>query len=226
MNDDLKVTEREFADIKAAEYTGKGYKVTRDVPLEFLPGYRADLVVEKDGEFKVIEIKARTSLRTIPALRELERVIDSRPGWSYELQVVAEPEKLPTPELSQWLDEPGIRARLAQADRLATQGAAEAALLIAWAGAEAAARILLADEGVEIDRATDSGYILGIAVANGAISRDDYRSLRGILTHRNAIAHGFDVPGVTSEIVSDLVAVVTKLLQERRGPSERSHARG
>ena len=215
MNDDVRITEREVADVKAAEYTGKGYKVTRDVPLEFLPGYRADLVVEKDGEVKVIEIKARTSLRTIPALRELERVIASRPGWSYELQIVAEPEKLPIPELSRWLDEEDVLTRLTQADRLVQEGFTEAALLIAWTGAEAATRILVADEGVEIDRATDSAYILGIAVANGAISREDYSSLRGILTHRNAVAHGFDVTGPISDMVLDLIGTVTGLLRER-----------
>ena len=101
MIDDLTITERQIADLKAAEYIGKGYNVAREVSLEFLPGYRVDLVVEKDGERKVIEVTSRSSLRAMPALRELERVINSQPGWSFELQIIGEPERLTLPEAIQ-----------------------------------------------------------------------------------------------------------------------------
>lgn len=217
MNDDLRIAEREVADVKAAEYAGKGYKVTRDVPLDFLPGYRADVVAEKDGEYKVIEIKSRTSMRPIPALREIERVVGSRPGWSYELQIVSEPEKLSTVEAYEWLDEAGIQTRLTQAERLGAEGFVEAALLIAWAAAEAALRLLLADEGVAIDRATESAYILGLSVAHGAISRGDYQTLLLLMAHRNTVAHGFVASTVAPTAAGDLIGVVRRLIGSIEG---------
>ncbi len=226
MTDDLTITEQQVADIKAAEYLGKGYKVTREVPLEFLPGYRADLIVEKDGETKVIEIKTRSSLRTIPALREVERVVNARQGWSFELQIVGEPEKVSIPERSRWLDEEAIRARLTQAELLNVEGLVEAALLMAWAAVEAAVRTLVADEGVQIDRATDPGYVLNMAVAHGAISREHYRALRDVMVHRNAVAHGFVASDVTPALVTDLIAVVISLLREHEELSERPDTPG
>ena len=52
----------------ADEYRNKGYKVSLDMPLDFLPGFRADVVVSKDGETKVIEVKSRSSLGANPKL--------------------------------------------------------------------------------------------------------------------------------------------------------------
>ena len=226
MTEDLTIIEQQVADIKAAEYLGKGYKVAKKVPLDFLPGYLADLLVEKDGETKVIVIKARSSLRTIPALREMERVVNARQGWSFELQIVGEPERVPIPERSRRLDEEAIRAHLTQAELLNGNGLAEAALLIAWAAVEAAVRMLVADEGVQIDRATDPGYALDMAVAHGAISREHYRALRDVMIHRNAVAHGFAVSNVTAALVTDLIAVVICLLREHKEISERPDTPG
>ena len=50
----------------AAEYRRMGYEVAREAPLDFLPGFRADLVVRKDDEVKVIEVKSRSSLAADP----------------------------------------------------------------------------------------------------------------------------------------------------------------
>ena len=82
----------------AEEYRSKGYEVTLDAPLDFFPGYRADLLARKAGEVTVIEVKSRSSLAADSRIRELARVVDAKPGWSFELLLVAEPEKLDSPE--------------------------------------------------------------------------------------------------------------------------------
>ena len=69
----------------AEEYRSQGYEVEQGAPLEFLPGFRADLLVQKDDEIKVIAVKARQSLAADPKIAELARLLESKPGWSFEL---------------------------------------------------------------------------------------------------------------------------------------------
>lgn len=211
---DLTIAEEQIADIMAAEYQAKGYKVTRDAPLEFLPGYRADLLLEKGDEKKVIAVKARASLSANPAFRQFERIIKAQPGWSFELLVVGEPERLAPAENPQPLDESGILNRLDQAETALDTGLPEAALLLAWAGAQALVRIMVEAEGVAIKRVTTPDYVLSYAVYLGAIDRDNADRLRQIAECRNSIAHGFEVSDFTGALVAELIAIVKSLLHE------------
>ena len=205
MNDELAIIEKQCADCIAAEYLGKGYQVLREVPLEFLPGYRADMVVKNGYEIKVVEVKTRPSLAANPGLREVERIINSRPGWTFELQLVAEPERVDVTENAQPLDEVGILERLIQAKSLLGSGLAEAGLLVAWTAAEGVLRMMVAAEGVAIDRATNPAYIVDMAVAHGAVDRDTYHELLRIMEYRNAIAHGFAVDDFRNAMVGELI---------------------
>ena len=218
MNNDLSVAEKQFADIKAAEYRAKGYEVSQEAPLEFLPGYRADLLVQMGDETKVIEIKTRPSLVANPYLREFKRIIDARPGWSFELLLVGDPESLDITATAQPLDESGIISRLALVSTALDAGFTDGAFLLAWSAAEAVIRMLVSAEGVTIERATDPAYILGMAVAHGAISRDQYDKLTEFMQYRNAIAHGFEVTDFGGRQVTELVATITLLLNEYHEP--------
>ena len=211
---DLTIHERQIADIMAAEYKAKGYEVSRDVPIEFLPGYRADLLLEKSDEKKVIAVKARSSLVANPAFRQFERIIKAQPGWSFEMLLVGEPERLAVADNPLALDEAGILDRLAQAERALDAGLTEAALLLAWTAAQALVRIMVEAEGVAIQRVTTPDYVLDYAVYLGAIDRDTYNRLREIEECRNAIAHGFAVSGFTGSLVTELIAKVNSLLRE------------
>ena len=64
----------------AEEYRSKGYEVSLETPLDFLPGFQADLIARKGGETKVIEVKSRSSLAAIPQIGELARIVDSK-AW-------------------------------------------------------------------------------------------------------------------------------------------------
>ena len=119
-----------------------------NAPVDFLPGYRPNLVVRKGGKAKVIEVKSRSSLEANPQVRELARIIDSKPGWSFELLLVAQPERLDSPDGTRSLERGEILRRVEEAEAVLGSGHAEAALLLAWSACEAAVRLLLADEGV------------------------------------------------------------------------------
>ena len=211
--EDIAISERQFIAKKAAEYRSRGYEVFQDATLDFLPGFRADLVVRKDGETRVIEVKTRTSLAVTPQMTELAEAISARPGWSFDLLVVGEPERLEAPESAQPFTESHIDRRIDQAEKVLAMGFVEAAFLLAWSACEAAVRVLTAAEGVDIRRVTHSGYILGQAVYHGAISRNDDTYLSDMLAYRNAIVHGFDVPDFDDERSRELIVAARKLQQ-------------
>lgn len=212
MTEDIAILERKFIAKRAAEYRSRGYEVEEDCPLEFLPGYRADLVVRKGEETRVIEVKTRTSLAKSPGMTELAEILYEKPGWSYDLLLVGEPEKLDSPEDARSFAAEEIRQRIAEAEKALGHGLGEAAFLLVWSAFEAATRELITAEGVSIERVTQSGYVLDQAVYHGVISRDDYDYLADMRRYRNAIAHGFDVNGFSDEKVTELLRFVMQLL--------------
>lgn len=212
MTEDIAIVEKNFLEKKAAEYLSRGYEVERDCPLEFLPGFNADLVVRKGGEVRVIEVKSRTSLAATPILNELAEILYDKPGWSYDLLLVGEPEKLESPAGAEPFDEKDIRKRLAEAETVHKLGSDEAAFLLAWSACEAATRNLIEKEGISITRVTTTAYVLDTAVMHGIISRKVYDHLTDMMKYRNAIAHGFDVNGFSDEKVTELIGFVRTLL--------------
>ncbi len=212
MIEDIEILERKFIDKKAAEYRSRGYEVEEGCQLDFLPGYRADLVVRKGEEVRVIEVKSRTSLPRSPRMAEVVEILYEMPGWSYDLLLVGEPEKLESPEGAQPFAAAEIRQRLAEAEKALEHGSGEAAYLLVWSACEAAIRNLIGTEGIAITRVTTAAYVLDMAVMHGVISREDYDYLTDMMKYRNAIAHGFDVNGFSDEKVTELIGVVLRLL--------------
>ena len=213
MIEDIEILEKKFVAKTVAKYRSRGYEVEENCPLEFLPGFRADLVARKDGEVRVIEVKSRTSLALTPKLNELAEILYSKPGWSYDLLLVGEPEKLESPEGAQPFAEEEIRQRLAEAQKVLERGSGEAAFLLAWSACEAATRTLIETEGISITRVTTAVYVLDMAVMHGIISREEYDYLTDMMKYRNAIAHGFDVNGFSDEKVTELIEAALRLLE-------------
>ena len=212
MTEDIVILERKFVDKKAAEYRSRGYEVKENCQLEFLPGYRADLVVRKGEETRVIEVKSKTSLARSPRMKEVAEKLHDIPGCSYDLLLVGEPEKLESPEGAHPFAEEEIRRRLAEAAEVLEKGSGEAAYLLAWSACEAAIRNLIETAEIAITRVTTASYILDMAVMHGIISREDHDYLTEMMKYRNAIAHGFDVNGFSGEKVTELIEVVVRLL--------------
>ena len=212
MIEDIEIVQKNYIEKKAAEYRSRGYEVDENCPLDFLPGFRADLVVRKDGEAKVIEVRFRTSLAGSPQIEELARILHDKPGWSFELLLVGEPERLDSPEGAQSFARDEILQRLDETRKALEHGLSEAAFLLVWSAFEATTRELIAAEGVSIARVTKTGHVLDQAVHHGVISREDYGYLANMRRYRNAIAHGFDVSDFNDEKVTELIEFVRRLL--------------
>lgn len=196
----------------AEEYRRKGYDVAIDVPLDFLPGFRADLLVRKPDEVKVIEVKSRSSLAADPRIRQLARVVDSKPGWSFELLLVAEPERLDSPAGARSFDRGNVLRRIEEAEKALASGMSEAALVLAWSACEAATRVLVTDQEESSPDINAPGYFLDQAVFLGIISREEYRHLTRARKYRNAIVHGFSHDDFGDELVRDLIGAVLRMM--------------
>ena len=183
-----------------------------EAPLDFMPGFRADLLVRKGDEARVIEVKSRPSLAADPKISELARLIESMPGWTFELILVGEPEKVDSPEGASSLESDGILQRMEEAERSLQAELPEAAFLLAWSASEAVIRELLAAQGVSGKSITSPGYVLDQGVYHGVISRNDYDSLTRMRKYRNAIVHGFGTDEFNGELVTELIATVRRIM--------------
>ena len=196
----------------AEEYRGRGYEVLLQAPLDFMPGFTADLLVRKGDEVKVIEVKSRPSLAADPKISELARSIESKPGWTFELLLVSEPEKLDSPEGACSFASENIVQRFEEAEKALQAGLPEAAFLLAWSAHEAAIREVIAEQGVADSRITGPGYVLDQAVFHGVISRDEYKTLKEMLKYRNAIVHGFSLSDFRAELVVELIRTARRII--------------
>lgn len=198
----------------AEEYRSKGYKVETEPVLDFLEGFRPDLVVRKEGEAKVIEVTTRASLAADRRIKELVNAVDSQPGWSFELVLVGEPENLYAPPGAEPFEEENIIERVKQAEKALETGLYEAAFILAWSACEAATRMLLVNEGVSKEGITSASYVVNQARYLGLLSADDYLRLRDLQGYRNAIAHGFSHDDIGNDQVVKLLETARNLTNE------------
>ena len=196
------------------EYQNKGYTVLRQAPLEFMSDFVADLVARKDDETIVIEVSTQAGLALNTRISELVETLRTKPGWSFELLLVGEPEKLDSPPSAQLLDDHEILQRLDHAVRALESGLAEVAFVTAWSALEAATRALISEEIGTNSDITMSGHVLDEAVYLGVISRSDYDDLREMMKYRNAIVHGFSPSDFGNNMVTELIGRVKRILEE------------
>ena len=180
------------------------------------------MIARKNDQVVVIEVKSRSSLGAIPQIGELARIIDAKPGWSFELLLVSEPEKLDSPEGAQSFDAENILQRIEEAEKALESGLSEAAFLLAWSACEAVAR-----RSIAAREASDAGiatpdYVLDQAVFQGVISREEYTNLTRLRRYRNALVHGFSVEDFSDELVTDLIETVRRMVKTTVRSAENS----
>ncbi len=214
MIEDTAIREGLLADQTAEEYRRKGYEVSRDPHLDFLPDFRPDLVARKGDEAIVIEVKARSSLAANPRIRELAEIIRSKPGWSFELLLVSEPEKLDSPEDAWPFGRERILEQIEKAERALESNLTDAAFLLAWSACEAAIREKNASQGISAKGIPTASYVLNQAVSQGLVSRDEYNKLTGMMRYRNAIVHGFSLNNLSDDLVKDLIKSVRRMTKK------------
>ena len=214
------LSERQRVQELAQEYRSKGYEVIPEPSPEQLPDflgeYRPDLLVRKGSESTVVEVKTRSSLAENPRLRDLARILHTKPGWKFELVMVREKEKLNAPEGARPFAKEDVYSRLETVEGLLDTGSSEAAFLLGWGALEATVRLLAEEEQLTLERIAPS-YLLHQAVTNGVISREDYALLLRAMKYRNALAHGFKIADFDTDLVREFVNTTKHLLEETSG---------
>jgi Holliday junction resolvase len=200
----------------AQQYRDRGYDVVLQPRRPELPApiskLHPDLLARKDDDIVVVEVKTRESLRSKPLASELAKAVRAQPGWRFEL-IIANPEQhIFLPLGVRVLEEHEVAQRLAEAQALLDQGHLEAALLLAWSGAEAALRLTAEREGIALER-QDPPFLLKQLALSGVLSREAYASLWNVMELRNAVAHGHRPPQLDPAVISQLAELAARLAQ-------------
>lgn len=213
--------ERRRARVLAEEYRRRGYEVieapSREQLPDFLASYQPDLLIRKGQESIVVAVKSRTALTKDPHIRELARLLRTKPNWNFELVVAGEEEQWRVPEGARPFAREDILSNVEAAEHLLEAGFSEAALLLAWSAVEAAVRLLTEEEHIVLDCHTPI-YILKQAVMHGVISRDEYRVLTKIMEYRNALIHGFQPSHFEPTHITELTSTTKRLLHSTTAP--------
>ena len=90
--------------------------------------------------------RERLSLKE-PQIRELARLLHTKPNWNFELVIVGEKEQMSLPEGAYPFDREDILRGIQASERLLELGFSEAALLLAWSSSEATVRLLASGRG-------------------------------------------------------------------------------
>lgn len=201
----------------AEEYRNKGYEISfhphpEDLP-DFLKNYRPDMIVRRENEAVIIEVKSRRSLNSSSRqyLQNLAQSVEQHPGWRFELVMTNPEDPTYSPKAEGSLQQSEIETRLQVARQLAAQHP-ESAILYSWSLGEATLRLVAEHEELSLQR-LDSLYLVKQLVTEGVISRPEYQLLMDALSLRNAIAHGFKATQITQGSVNGLIDVVEQLLK-------------
>ena len=209
-------TERRRARELAHEYRSQGYEVieapTGSQLPDFLSGYRPHLLLHKAGESVVVQVKSRGSVSREPWRSDLPRLFRNRPGWRLEMVLIDTGKQIEAAAGSVPFTREDVLRSAKAAEQLLEAGFAEAALMQAWAAAEASVRMQLSMEEELPNPLPESAYVVKNAVMLGAISREDYLFLYQTLGVRNAIAHGFTPPDFDVSCVGKLISTAKRLL--------------
>lgn len=198
----------------AQEYRAKEYRVIvgpsqRELP-EFLRGFQPDLLVTRDNDRAVVDVKSRRALIGNEAFARMAEVVEQQPDWRLEL-VLVPAEDEPEEPLSKSGDIAGVRTLLAQAREF---GHYSFAIVAAIAAAEHAMVIAATRAGLPIT--SDSpGVMLKTLFAHGLLSGKGYEALSEAWKVRNEVAHGQRVDVDATPWVDRITPVVEELIALR-----------
>ncbi len=212
------VSEQKLLRTVKRRYTRKGYNVlleprSEDLPF-FLSGFSPDVIAYNDQESVVVEVKSRADLSASKDMIDLANAVNAQKGWRLDL-VVVNPRNPPLLEVdAESLRLPEIVAQLRAAHQLAREEQDGAAIVLAYAAAEATLRLVASQQRVQLDDQQPSS-ILKQLYSVGILSREDHELLEHGLRMRNIISHGFRLPHAQPELAETLIRVVEALLQVR-----------
>jgi hypothetical protein len=203
----------------ADQYRAEGYRMVvaptaSEIP-DFARGNGVDLIAYKGDENVIIEVKTREALRGNSQLVELARVVNGQPGWRLDLVVLPGPNsqdrivaEATEPSLEQ------IDQTFESAERLVEAGELTTALMVAWAGLEAAMRRSARSEKIEV-KSYSPLFLLAALYSHGPLEKEDFEALSEMLEIRNTVAHGMNPPALDRSVPLAVASIARKLIAEQ-----------
>ena len=205
------MSEHQLRNETAVAYRDLGYEVSVDEELDFLAGFRADLVARKADEVRVIEIRSSSALANAGALDHVARLIEERAGWSFDLVLAADTEQTELRRETNPLNPVHVRRRLDEAEQELGVGRHETAFLLACLALEAKIKLLFDNRERLEERFTESPRMSEQASVQGAISVEEQEQLARLWQLRNAVVHGHYAHEFNEAAVRELIDVVRGL---------------
>ena len=202
----------------ARRYTQMGYQVQVEpspaaVPFD-LNGYRPDLLVEKDGEHLIIEVKGAQTPIPIERFQKLILTVRQHSGWRFLLVTPDRPDPVQhlrrTTELLPWTS---AHERAQRAQLLLADGDPEASFLVAWAALETLLRRHAEAASLPLDQLSDVSLLKQL-YSLGEISIPHYDFALEALDLRNELVHGFQPSQPVEPAAHQLLAMLNDLLKE------------
>ena len=196
----------------ADEYRSAGYDVVAEPTRADLPAslhdLRPDLVARKATAHIAVEVKVSDRDQG-PRLAALANAVRALPGWELRIVVVPRGELWEHGAASE-RTEADIDALLGDAEALAPVNV-EAALLLAWAAAEATLRATAVRFDIALPSDASAPALLGRLAYEGLLDTADADALRTAHLLRNAAAHGYRAD-IRPEHVATLIDAARRLL--------------
>jgi len=179
---------------------------SRDMLPAFLSTYHPDAIAYKGDRKIAIEVMAQFQNNS-PKIEHIRKIFSDHPEWEFRL-VYAPPRSIEEviPTLSRKL----IEEHVHQIEGSFESMGATAALLVAWATFEAAARRLTP---TNLARPQSPSRLIEVLASEGYITPDEADILRSLSRLRNEIAHGrLDLKPSRAQ-VENLVTIIRSLLR-------------
>ena len=210
------------------EYLSKGYRVVAQPKNNELPNfmrslkYRPDLIAYGENENFVIEVKTSRSISDANKLTDVADTVRSQKGWDFILVMTNPQQKEFENDKESSFELENAHSHLKEAEALIEvdkQGQfTRAALLIAWAGLEAALRYSLS-ELYHRDRPLNLTSLIRDSTIYGVISRDDSDTIEAIMRKRNSVTHGYGGLVPTEEDIQKIINIGRRILLETSNQS-------
>lgn len=206
----------------ADKYRSEGYQVLLqpsdlDCP-EFARGRDVDLIVERDGEKALVQIKP-SRLDINDKSIKLAESVDQHADWRFDLVILNTPTS--SYDVSPEAAEPSlerIEQELAAAEHISSTGDARLSCVVSWAALEATLRRAAREAGIPV-RSPEPTYLLRALYAGGVLQRQEFDDLNDAIKTRDALVHGLTVPAISPTLPKYLVGIARRLLEHSKKPA-------
>lgn len=220
MNDDIIRRHNAKIDELAAEYSAKGYEISKEPSTAELPfslgNYLPDLVAQKDGGGYIFEVKASASQLSLDRFQNISREVSEHPNWRFFLVTLDPQEDATMKSPEHFLSWEALEQSISKTRVLLDTQIYEAALLYLWSRFEIGLRKKAFEINLPADQLPPSQLLKSI-YTSGEISVNEIDLATEFMQKRNQVAHGVST-SLAETSLKRYLSLVAGLFSEWQAP--------